>query len=98
MFVAFVKEAETMSSESGTAPSMSIGDQVIGKDGRSLGRVREIYPHYILAEEPGEAHLDLEIQTHAISRIEAGVVHVSITRDSASPVDDAESAHRTLES
>ena len=75
--------------------ALAVGTPVIGSNGTALGTVREAHPHYLLVHHEGE-HGDLDVPVHAILRIEDGKVYVSINRDSATPVDDDESAHRTI--
>jgi len=72
------------------------GMPVIGYGGDRLGNVREVYPHFLLVGAPDQPHLDREVQTNAILRIEGGTVYVSVTRDSVDTVDDAETAHRVI--
>jgi hypothetical protein len=81
-----------MSDPHGTS-SIPIGTQVIGANGASLGTVREVYPHYLLVHEEGE-HGDRDVPVHAIVRFEGGTLYVSVNRDSATAVDDEETAHR----
>lgn len=70
-----------------------IGTPVSAFDGTLLGRVREVYPHYILVDQEDQ-HNDLEVPVHAILGFDGGRLRVSITRDSATEVDDEETAHR----
>jgi hypothetical protein len=75
--------------------NIPIGTPVVGHDGRSLGRVREVHPHYVLVGEEGQ-HEDLDVPVHAIVGLEQGTLRVSITRASATAVDDVETAQRLL--
>ena len=69
------------------------GIEVIGFDGRPLGYVRETHPHYLLVGTDSP-HKDLEVPVQSVIGIENGKLRVHVTRDSSSPVDDEESAHR----
>jgi hypothetical protein len=69
------------------------GTPVVGFDGKPLGRVREVHPHYLLVGREGQ-HDDLEVPVHAITSFTGGTLHVSIKQTSASEVDDVETAHR----
>ena len=73
-----------------------VGTPVIGYDGKSLGKVREVYPHFLLIGQEG-VHGDLEVPVHAIRGFANGTLEVSVTRESATAVDDEESAHRLVE-
>ena len=75
--------------------NIPIGTPVVGYNGASLGRVREVHTHYILVGEDGQ-HEDLDVPVHAIVGLEHGTLRVSITRASATPVDDVETAQRLL--
>jgi hypothetical protein len=77
--------------------AIPVGTPVVGYDGVSLGNVREVYPHYLLVGQDG-VHGDLDIPVHAIRGFTDGVLEVSVTQESATPVDDEESAHRSKES
>jgi hypothetical protein len=74
--------------------NIPIGAPVAGFDGKPLGRVREVHPHYILVGREGQ-HDDLDVPVHAITSFTGGTLHVSIKQSSASEVDDVETAHRT---
>lgn len=80
----------------GTA-KIPVGTPVTGYGGVNLGRVREVYPHYILVGEDGQ-HEDLDVPVHAIVGFEHGTLQVSVNRESTSRVDDVETAHRLNES
>ena len=73
-----------------------VGTPVIGHDSTLLGQVREVHPHYLLVGREGQ-HTDLEVPVHAIVEFDSGVLRVSITRGSATSVDDVETAHRLNE-
>ena len=73
-----------------------VGTPVIGYDGKSLGTVREVYPHYLLVGQEG-VHGDLEVPVHAIRGFANGTLEVSVTRESVTEVDDEESVHRLNE-
>ena len=75
------------------ARDIPVGTPVIGFDGALLGRVREVYPHYLLVHQEGQ-HTDLEVPMHAIRGFEGSNLRVSVKRDSVSEVDDEETAHR----
>ena len=70
-----------------------VGIEVIGFDGRPLGYVREAHEHYLLVGTDSP-HMDLEVPVQSILGIEDGKLRVHVTGESASPVDDEESAHR----
>jgi hypothetical protein len=72
------------------------GIEVIGFDGRRLGYVREVHPHYLLVGTDSP-HEDLEVPVQSVLGIENGKLRVHVTRESSSPVDDEESAHRLEE-
>ena len=76
--------------------NIQVGTPVIGYDGQPLGQVHEVHPHYILVGEPGQ-HADLNIPVHAITGLDGGALRVSVTRESATPVDDQETAHHNLD-
>jgi hypothetical protein len=76
--------------------SIPVGTPVIGYNGQVLGEVHEVHPHYILVGREGE-HEDLDIPVHAIVAFENGSLRVSVTRDSATAVDDVETAHHELD-
>jgi hypothetical protein len=73
--------------------AIPIGTQVIGANGKTLGAVREVHPHYLLVHEEGQ-HGDVDVPVHAIVRFEGGTLYVSVNRDSVTAVDDEETAHR----
>jgi hypothetical protein len=82
-----------MSSDPHNTSVIPVGTPVVGFDGRPLGFVREVYPHYLLVGQEGQ-HRDLEVPVHAIQGLVDGKLHVSVTRESVTEVDDEESAHR----
>ena len=82
-----------MSDDPHGARDIPVGTPVIGYDGALLGRVREVYPHYILVDQEDQ-HNDLEVPVHAIRGFEDGKLRVSVKRDSVTEVDDEETAHR----
>ena len=73
-----------------------VGIEVIGFDGRRLGYVREAQEHFLLVGTD-DVHKDFEVPVQSILGIENGRLRVHITAESASPVDDEESAHRLEE-
>jgi hypothetical protein len=73
-----------------------VGTPVVGFGGSLLGVVHEVHPHYLLVGQEGQ-HGDLEVPVHAIQGFSDGKLQVSVTRESASPVDDVETAHRMNE-
>lgn len=73
-----------------------VGTPVVGYDGKPLGTVREVYPHFLLVGQDG-VHGDLEVPVHAIRGFANGTLEVSVTRESVTEVDDEESAHRSVE-
>lgn len=75
------------------ASIIPVGTQVIGANGKSLGSVREVHPHFLLVHEDGQ-HGDVDVPVHAIVRFEGGTLYVSVNRDSVTAVDDEETAHR----
>jgi hypothetical protein len=72
------------------------GAEVIGADGKTLGQVREIQPHFLLVGRAGHAHEDRQVPVRSILRIEGGVVHVHVTAESVTELDDEETVHRRL--
>ena len=76
--------------------TIPVGTPVAGYNGQSLGQVHEVHPHYILVGREGE-HTDLNIPVHAITGFTDGVLRVSINADSASQVDEQETAHHLLD-
>ncbi len=76
--------------------AIPIGTPVAGHNGQPLGAVHEVHAHYILVGREGE-HTDLNVPVHAITGFVSGVLHVSITADSASQVDEQETAHRLID-
>ncbi len=78
------------------ARNIPVGTPVTGYGGVALGRVREVYPHYILVGEDGQ-HEDREVPAHAIVGFEHGTLQVSVNRESTTLVDDVETAHRLNE-
>lgn len=76
--------------------NIAVGTPVVGFNGELLGTVREVYPHYILVHQEGQ-HGDLEVPVHSIRGFEDGRLRVSVTRESVTPVDDEETAHRLEE-
>jgi hypothetical protein len=73
--------------------NIPIGIEVVGFDGHPLGYVREAHPHYLLVGT-NSTHEDLEVPVQSVIGIENGKLRVHVKRDSTSPVDDEESAHR----
>ncbi len=76
--------------------SIPVGTEVIGGNGQPLGRVHEVHPHYLLVGQEGR-HEDFDVPVHAIVGLEGGVLRVSVTRDSATLVDNVETAHHDLD-
>lgn len=76
--------------------NIPIGTPVIGYNGQRLGEVHEVHPHYLLVGERGQ-HADLDVPVHAIVGMEGGALRVSVTRESATDVDEQETAHRTID-
>ena len=70
-----------------------VGIEVVGYDGRLLGRVREAHEHYLLVGT-SSPHKDLEVPVQSIIGIENGKLRVHVTGESSTAVDDEESAHR----
>ena len=75
---------------------IAIGTEVIGFNGESLGMVHEIYPHYLLVGTPG-VHTDIEVPVQSILEVRNGALHVHVTRESSSVVDEQETAHHLVE-
>ncbi len=73
-----------------------VGASVIANNGEVLGKVREVYPHFILVARDGD-HNDLEIPVHSILSANPREVHTHVNRESATSVDDVETAHRLNE-
>lgn len=82
-----------MSDETTLPGALRVGMPVHGYSGNLLGYLREIHPHYLLVGQEGQ-HEDLEVPVQAVTSISEGVLHVSVNRESASAVDDVETAHR----
>ncbi len=79
----------------GTA-NIPIGTRVVGYGGSELGTVREAHPHYLLVGAEGQ-HDDLEVPVHAIVGFDGKILTVHVNRESTTPVDDVETAHRLNE-
>lgn len=79
--------------EKRNADQIPLGIEVIGFDGSPLGYVREAHEHYLLVGTDS-AHEDLEVPVQSVLGIEDGKLRVHVKRESSSPVDDEESAHR----
>jgi uncharacterized protein YrrD len=77
-------------------PEFTVGTTVIAANGEILGKVREVYPHFLLVAREGE-HEDLEVPVQSIVTVGEGHIHTSINRESATSVDDVETAHRLKE-
>jgi hypothetical protein len=77
-------------------PEIAVGTRVIGFNGEPLGEVHEVHPHYLLVGSAGE-HTDLEVPTQSILGLRDGALHVHVTRESASVVDEQETAHHLVE-
>ncbi len=76
--------------------TVPVGATVIASDGTTLGRVREIHPHYLFVAEANAPHFDLEVPLRAIRRFEAGKLYLRVNRDALNEVDDTESARRRM--
>jgi hypothetical protein len=76
--------------------TIPVGTPVVDYNGQQLGRVHEVHAHYILVGREDE-HTDLDIPVHAITGFVSGVLHVSITANSATQVDEQETAHHLVE-
>jgi hypothetical protein len=85
----------TMSYDPHGATNIPVGTPVVGYNGQRLGEVHEVHPHYLLVGREGE-HEDLDVPVHAITGFENGTLYVSVNRDSATAVDEQETAHREL--
>ena len=77
-------------------PEIAVGTPVIGFNGEPLGTVHEIHPHYLLVGTEGE-HTDLEVPVQSIIDFRDGALHVHVTRESSSVVDEQETAHHLIE-
>jgi hypothetical protein len=86
----------TMSEDRHGTGNIPIGTPVVGFNGRPLGRVHEVHPHYLLVREEGQ-HTDFEVPVHAIRGFVGGQLQVSVNRESVTEVDDEETAHRLQE-
>ena len=75
---------------------IAVGTPVIGFHGEPLGTVHEVHPHYLLVGSEGE-HTDLEVPTQSITDFRDGALHVHVTRESSSVVDEQETAHHLIE-
>lgn len=74
------------------ATSIPIGTPVVAANGELLGKVREVYPHYILVDQQDQ-HDDLDVPVHSIIGFRDGRLQVSINRWSATEVDHEETVH-----
>ena len=83
-------------SDSADQTTIPIGASVVALDGTTLGKVREIHPHYILVGEQEDPHYDFDVPVRAIARIEGKTVHLKVNRSALTEVDDTESANRRL--
>jgi hypothetical protein len=77
-------------------PEIGLGTPVIGFNGQPLGTVHEVHPHYLLVGTEGE-HTDLEVPAQSIIAFRDGALHVHVTRESSSVVDEQETAHHLIE-
>lgn len=84
-------------SDSADQTTIPVGASVVALDGSTLGKVREIHPHYILVGEQEDPHYDFDVPVRAIARVEDETVHLNVNRSALSEVDDSESAHRRLD-
>jgi hypothetical protein len=76
--------------------TVPVGATVVALDGTTLGRVREIHPHFLFVAEAASPHFDLEVPLRAIARFEAGRLYLRVNREALNEVDDTESAWRRL--
>jgi len=76
--------------------NITLGTEVIGFDGESLGTVHEVHPHYLLVGSAG-VHTDFEVPVHSIIEVRDGAIYVHVTRESSSVVDEQETAHHLIE-
>jgi len=83
-------------SDSTDQTTIPIGASVIALDGTTLGKVREIHPHYVLVGEQEDPHYDFDVPARAIARVEGNTVHLKVNRSALTEVDDTESANRRL--
>lgn len=69
-----------------------VGTPVVALNGELLGTVREIYPHYLLVDQPG-VHNDLDIPAHAVRGLVDGMLQLTINRSALTEVDHEETVH-----
>lgn len=70
------------------------GTIVIAENGQRIGTIRVVYPHFLLVREDGAPQLDLEVPAHAIARLDAGKLYLTVNREALSAIDDEESVTR----
>lgn len=73
-----------------------LGTEVIGHNGQRLGTVHQVHPHYVVVKQDGSPHASLEIPSHAILNYD-GKLHVSVSRDASTVIDEVETAEHELE-
>ncbi len=59
------------------------GDEVFGADDHQLGKVKEVFPTYVVVEQGMLFHHDYFIPTSAINTCEGGKVYLNVTKDEA---------------
>jgi hypothetical protein len=72
------------------------GTVVIAADGEVLGKIRTVYPHFLLVAQDDTAHADLEVPPHALGRYDGTRLQLTVNRQALSVVDDEETAARRL--
>jgi hypothetical protein len=92
----FARKACAVSFDPHNTAAIPVGTPVVDYNGQPLGTVHEVHAHYILVGREGE-HQDLDVPVHAITGFVSGVLHVSITANSATPVNEQETAHHLVE-
>jgi hypothetical protein len=90
-----VNGERTMVHDPHNTSSIPAGTPVVALNGEVLGTVREVYPHYILIDQPDE-HLDLDLPVHAVESLTGGKLHITLNREALTRVDHEETVHREM--
>ena len=73
------------------------GTPVVALDGETLGKVREVYDHFILVQQDDNPNVDLEVPPHAIVRFDGERLHLGVNRRALSVVDVVEATSEPIE-
>ena len=66
--------------------AIAVGATVLDDEGRHVGHVRAVYPHYVAVEHPEAPASGYRVPSGAVAAVDGGVVRLSVGLDALDPM------------